>query len=276
MSTELTTNKTSQNIQQLLKSDMVKNRLSEILGKRSSTFATSLIQIANSNDMLKNAEPQSILNAALLATTLDLPLNNSIGHAWLVPFKNNKTGRTEAQFQIGYKGLKNLAIRSGQFKELITKEVFEGQVVEDESFLGYHFDWKNKKSNKVIGFASYFKLLTGFESTFYMSVEEMEAHAKRYSQTYKKYGTGLWKDDFSKMGLKTISKLHLNSGEAPLSIEMRNAITADQAVIPDNYDGSEIVNAEYVDNTEDAEAEVVDKKATLKEKKVDNPVKDMP
>lgn len=245
----------AKNIQELLKSDMVKNRLQEILGKRSSVFATSLIQISNSNDMLAKADPTTLLNAALLATTLDLPINNALGQAYIVPFNNRKKGRVEAQFQIGYKGLKNLAIRSGQFKELISKEVYEGQVVEDDSFLGYHFDWKAKESNKVIGYASYFKLISGFESTLYMTVEEVDAHAKRYSQTYKQYGSGLWKDDFDKMALKTISKLHLNSGEAPLSVEMRSAVTADQSVVND-FDGQETIDVEYVDNTNDKQVNV--------------------
>lgn len=248
----------AKNIQQLLQSDMVKGRLQEILGKRAGTFATSLIQIANSSELLKKAEPTSLLNAALLATTLDLPLNNSLGHSWIVPFNNKQkdgTYRVEAQFQIGFKGLKNLAIRSGQFKELVAKAVYEGQVVEDDSFVGYHFNWKGKTSDKVIGYASYFKLISGFESTFYMTVEELEAHGKRYSQTFKKYGSGLWKDDFDKMCLKTISKLHLNSGEAPLSVEMRSAVTADQSVVKD-YDGGETIDVDYVDNTPEKAVEV--------------------
>ena len=255
----------AKNIQQLLQSDMVKGRLQEILGKRASTFATSLIQISNSSDMLKKAEPTSLLNAALLATTLDLPLNNSLGHAWIVPFNNKQkdgTYRVEAQFQIGFKGLKNLAIRSGQFKELVAKAVYEGQVVDDDSFLGYKFDWKNKSSEKVIGYASYFKLISGFESTFYMTVEELEAHGKKYSQTFKKYGSGLWKDDFDKMCLKTISKLHLNSGEAPLSIEMRSAVTADQSVVK-NYDGEETIDVDYVDNTQPQKVEISDEEKAI-------------
>ena len=255
----------AKNIQQLLQSDMVKGRLQEILGKRASTFATSLIQISNSSDMLKKAEPTSLLNAALLATTLDLPLNNSLGHAWIVPFNNKQkdgTYRVEAQFQIGFKGLKNLAIRSGQFKELVAKAVYEGQVVDDDSFLGYKFDWKNKSSDKVIGYASYFKLISGFESTFYMTVEELEAHGKKYSQTFKKYGSGLWKDDFDKMCLKTISKLHLNSGEAPLSIEMRSAVTADQSVVK-NYDGEETIDVDYVDNTQPQKVEISDEEKAI-------------
>lgn len=240
----------AKNIQQLLQSDIVKGRLQEILGKRASTFATSLIQISNSNELLKKAEPTSLLNAALLATTLDLPLNNSLGQSYIVPFNNKQkdgTYRVEAQFQLGAKGIQQLAIRSGQYSELESKEVYEGQVVEDDSFIGYHFNWKGKTSDKVIGYAAYFKLLSGFSTTFYMTIEEIEKHAKKYSQTYRK-GFGNWKDDFDKMARKTVMKLLLNSGKAPLSIEMRNAINADQSVIKD-YDGDETIDVDYVDNT---------------------------
>lgn len=255
MSTELATTSNNaptqaKNIQQLLQSDIVKGRLQEILGKRSSTFATAVIQISNSNELLKKAEPTSLLNAALLATTLDLPLNNSLGQAYLVPFNNKQkdgTYRVEAQFQLGAKGIQQLAIRSGQYSELESKEVYEGQVVEDDSFIGYHFNWKGKTSDKVIGYAAYFKLLSGFSTTFYMTIEEIEKHAKKYSQTYRK-GFGNWKDDFDKMARKTVMKLLLNSGKAPLSIEMRNAINADQSVIKD-YDGNETIDVDYVDNT---------------------------
>lgn len=264
----------------LLQSDMVKKRLEDILGKRSSTFATSVIQIANSNDLLKKADPQSILNSALLATTLELPLNNSLGFAYIVPFNNKQkdgTFKVEAQFQLGAKGLQQLAVRSGQYKDLYAKAVYEGQVVEDDSFLGYHFEWKNKTSDTVIGYASYFKLTSGFESIFYMPVQDIIDHAKKYSQTFKRYGSGLWKDDFDKMAKKTVLKLLLNSGKAPLSVEMQNAVTADQAVIKE-YNDDNTIDVDYVDGT-DVELTGDEKKEelakTIEEAKVDNPTDKM-
>jgi len=256
--------KPAKNIQSLLQSDMVKGRLNEILGKKASTFATSVIQIANSNDLLRKAEPQSVLNAALLATTLDLPLNNSLGFAYIVPFNNkqaNGSYQVEAQFQLGYKGFQQLAIRSNQYLELEAKAVYEGQVVQDESFLGFHFDWKAKTSEKVVGYASYFKLNSGFESTYYMSMEDVEKHAKKYSQTYKK-GFGNWKDDFDKMAKKTVIKLLLNSGKAPLSIEMQKAVQADQSVVK-NYDGEDTIDVDYIDNTEVTTTQVPDDEKEL-------------
>ena len=233
-------------ITSFLKSNNISNKIEEILGSRKSTFVTSLVQIVNSNELLKNAEPQSILNAGLLATSLNLPLNNSLGHSYIVPFRNNKTGTTEAQFQIGYKGLQQLAMRTGLYLDIDAKLVYDGQYVEDDSFRGYHFEWKNKKSENVIGYTSYFRLKNGFESIYFMSKKDLEKHASKYSQTYKR-GFGNWKDDFDKMGLKTVIKLLLNSGKAPLSIEMENAINADQSVIDDYENGT--IDISYVDNT---------------------------
>lgn len=222
-------------IKGLMSSGVVKERLTELLGRNTAAFTTSVIQIASQNDMLAKADPSSILNAAMTATTLNLPLNNSIGHAYIVPFNEKQkdgTYKVKAQFILGFKGLKQLAIRSGQFQELYAKEVYEGQRIDDNSFVGYHFDWSKKSSDKIIGYASYFRLNNGFESLYYMSAEDAEKHGKKFSQTFKK-GFGLWKTDFEKMAIKTVIKLHLNAGEAPLSIDMQKGINADQAVIND-------------------------------------------
>ena len=229
---------------QLLESDGVKKRLNEILGKRANTFATSVIQITKSSDMLANAEPMSVLNAAIISATLDLPLNNSLGFAYIVPFRNSKANKTEAQFQLGYKGLIQLALRSGQFKNISATPIYEGQLVSENPLTGFEFDF-TKKSDKVIGYASYFSLINGFEKTLYMTIEDVEAHAKKFSQTFKK-GFGIWKDDFHAMAQKTVLKMLL-SKYAPLSIDMQKAVTYDQAVIND-IQSTDDVNFSYVDN----------------------------
>lgn len=135
-------------------------------------------------------------------------------------------------------------MRSGQFKTISYTEVYEGQLISENPLTGFEFDFTKKVSDKVVGYASYFKLLNGFESTYYMSTEQVNKHALRYSQTYKK-GYGQWKDDFDAMAKKTVLKLNL-SKFAPLSVEMQNAIQADQAVIKD----SETMDVTYTDNTD--------------------------
>jgi recombination protein RecT len=239
-------------LKDLLGKDDVKARLNEILGKNASTFATSVLQITQSNDMLKNAEPASILGAAMTAATLKLPLNNSLGLAYIVPFYDGKTKTTKAQFQIGAKGFRQLAIRSGQFKTINESDVREGELIKIDRLTGEIEiktiqDEKERQSKIIIGYVSYFRLTNSFEAYFYMSIDELEAHAKRYSQTYKK-GFGVWKDNFHAMALKTVAKLNL-SKNAPLSVEMETAVIRDQAVFIDENESQEPV---YADNIEDA------------------------
>ena len=232
---------------QLLESPAIKQRIEEVLGERKTQFITSALSLFNSNQQLQNCDPASIFNACLTATSLGMPINNNLGFAYIIPYGK------EAQFQIGYKGFKRLAINSNQYKELGAKPVFDGQLIEDNTFNGFHFDWKLKKSDNVIGYVSYFKIQNDFESYYYMSVDDVQKHAKKYSQTYKK-GFGNWKDDFEKMAIKTVVKLHLNNGTAPLSIEMQRALDTDQSVIKNyNSQGKETldIEVEYVDNTEE-------------------------
>jgi recombination protein RecT len=226
---------------QLLDSPEIKQRIEEVMGDRKIQFITSALSLFNANASLQNCDPKSIFHACLTATSLGLPINNNLGFAYIIPYGK------DAQFQIGYKGFRQLAINSNQYKSLEVKAVYDGQIIEDNSFVGYHFDWKNKQSENIIGYASYFQLLNGFESTYYLSVDDIEKHAKKYSQTYKK-GFGNWKDEFEKMAKKTVVKLHLNSGFAPLSIEMQKAQESDQSVITDS--GFKYVDNEPIDLNE--------------------------
>lgn len=236
-----------------VKQPNVQSFINDVLGSKATQFATNLVQVVNQSEMLKNADNASVLNSAIMATMLDLQLNPSLGHAYIVPFNNKQPDgsyKIMAQFMVGYKGLKQLAIRSGQFKTLETKKVFEGQYVEDDSFLGYHFEWKSKTSNKPVGFACRFELLNGFEKTFFMTNEEIHEHGKKYSKTYdNKYGQ--WSVNFDGMAQKTVTKLCLNSGEAPLSIQMQQALSVDQAVI----NNPETMDVDYVDADSEKKAE---------------------
>lgn len=233
------------NVSNFLQTDGIKKRFAEVLGKNSAAYLSSVLTILSQNDMLSNATPESVYTAALNAATLNLPLG--LGQAYIVPFNNRKKGVVEAQFQLGYKGLIQLAIRSGQFSKLHSKPVYEGQLVSDDSFIGFEFDWSAKTSDKIIGFASWFRLHNGFESVYYMTSEDCRKHAGKFSQTYKNTKTraySLWETDFEKMALKTVTKLHLNSGEAPLSVDMQRAIVTDQSVIND----VDTIDVDYVDN----------------------------
>lgn len=247
MSEQLTTT-TNQQVQKpmtlanLLSGDKVKNRFNEILGAKAPGFISSVLSVANNNTLLKKAKPQSVLNSAVIAATLDLPINQNLGFAYIVPYKD------EAQFQLGYKGLIQLAMRSGQYKTINVNEVYEGEITKVNRFTG-EYEFGEKTSDKVVGYMAYFKLVNGFEKYLYMTTEDAEKHGKRYSQTFKR-GGGLWSTDFDAMAKKTCLKMLL-SKFGILSIEMQRAQTFDQAVVKgditevENVDEAEI---SYVDN----------------------------
>ena len=225
----------------------VMNKFKELLGKRSAQFVTSVLQIANSNALLAKADPMSIFNAAATAAILDLPLNNNLGFAYIVPYnvkQDDGSSKVVAQFQMGYKGFIQLSQRSGQFRTISASPIYEGQVLENNPLTGVKFDFGTRKSDIVIGYAAYFELLNGFQKTLYMTVDEIKKHGKRYSQTFKK-NFGLWADDFEAMAQKTVIKLLL-SKFAPLSIEMQKAVITDQSIIND----AETEDVDYVDNEE--------------------------
>jgi len=231
---------------QFFQQDSVKRKFEELLGKRSSAFMTSVLQIVSNNSYLQNASPQSVFNAACVAATLDLPINNNLGFAYIVPYGK------DAQFQMGYRGFVQLAQRSGQFKTISASPIYAGQLVEENPLTGFVFDFSKKSSDKIIGYAAYFSLINGFEKTLYMSVEDVTKHAGKFSQTFKK-GFGLWKDEFESMATKTVLKLLL-SKFAPLSVDMQKAVLVDQGIIKDDSG----VNIEYTDHEDvkiDKEAE---------------------
>lgn len=229
--------------------------LSDVLGERKGSFVNNLTALVANNVMLQECDPYTIMFAALKATALNLPLENSLGMAYCIPYKDNKRGVTVAQFQLGYKGFKQLALRSGQFAIIPNAtEIKEGELKSRNRLTGeckFEFieDDAERAKAKTIGYASYFRLLNGAESTFYMSIDEMEAHALRYSQTYRSKTdyvkrSSKWSTDFDDMAKKTVIKLNL-SKNAPLSVEMQEAIRADQSVMRKENE------YEYVDNESD-------------------------
>lgn len=226
--------------------------LSDVLGERKGSFVNNLTALVANNSMLQDCEPYTLMFAAMKATALNLPLDNSLGFAYVLPYKDNKKGITVAQFQLGYKGVKQLALRSGSFATIPNAtDVREGELISRNRLTGeckFNFidDAEEREKKEVIGYVSYFKLLNGAESTFYMSKKEMEAHALRYSQTYrstnpKTKAASKWTTDFNDMACKTVVKLNL-SKNAPLSVEMQDALKADQSIMfeRDKY--------EYLDN----------------------------
>lgn len=226
----------------------IQERFEKLLGKKSQGFISSVLQVVNGNKLLSAADPQTVLNAAATAAALDLPINPNLGFAWIVPYKGS------AQFQMGWKGFVQLALRTNQYQNINTTEVYENQF---KSFnrlteeLDANFDVPGE--GEIVGYAGYLKLKSGFSKTTYWSKEEVIAHAKKYSQAYGKGSMSPWndKDQFHAMAKKTVLK-NLISKWGIMSIEMQTAQLADQSV------QTEEGQFEYVDNTKVIDTEAVD------------------
>lgn len=240
--------KEAKTVKGMLETPAFKKKFEEMLGKKAAGFISSIIAVTNSSNYLMKADPATVIGAAAQAAMLDLPINQSLGFAYIVPYKG------AAQFQLGYKGYIQLAQRSGQYVDIGAKTVYEGEL-EYENRLLDKFRFGERTSDKVIGYLAYFRLTNGFEKMLYMTIDEAQAHAKKYSQNYKG-GTDKWGlADFDVMAEKTVLK-RLLSKYGPLSIEsvqMSQALANDGGVISMNNDGDFDVN--FSGETIDAETE---------------------
>lgn len=244
---------------QYIHQDAVSQRISELLGSRAPQFVTSLVAAAGGNG-LNTCKPDTVVSAALIAAGMDLPINQNLGFAYLIPYKDRKNNVTICQFQMGYKGFIQLAQRSGFYKTINATDVREGELVNIDRLSGEPtFNWLSEEEREkanVVGYIAYFKLLNGFEKSLYMSVSSLTNHAKRYSKNYAKYSTGLWADDFDAMAKKTVIKLLL-SKFGPLSTQLQEAIQKDQTIdgeYIDSPDKVEVIDAEIGESEEDRQA----------------------
>ncbi len=210
----------------LMDSPAVKKRFEEVLCERAPQYMSSIVNLVNSDTNLKKCEPMSVIASCMVAATMDLPVDKNLGYAWVVPYG------TKAQFQMGYKGYIQLALRTGQYKAINVVEIREGELISWNPLSEeVEIDFTQRKSDKVIGYAGYFKLLNGFEKTVYWSKEEVESHAKKFSKTYS-FKNGVWQTDFDSMAKKTVLR-NLLSKWGILSIEMQKAYSADNNAVKD-------------------------------------------
>lgn len=200
----------------LLNSPAVKKRFEEVLKDRSAQFMTSIINLYNSEKMLQKCDPMSVISSAMVAATLDLPVDKNLGYAWIVPYSG------KAQFQLGYKGYIQLALRSGQYRYINVTPIHEGELKKWNPLTEeIDIDFEARKSDAVIGYAAYFELLNGFRKTIYWTKEQVEKHRKKFSKS--DFG---WKNDWDAMAMKTVLK-SLLSKWGILSIEMQKAVIED-------------------------------------------------
>lgn len=210
-------------VRSLIEAPEIRKRFDEVLGAKSAGFVSSVISCVSGNKALQDCDPMTIVGAAAVAAACDLPINPSLGFAYIVPYSG------KAQFQIGWKGFVQLGMRSGQYKTMNATVVYDGQLVDYNQFTGEMTFQPDAKSDNPIGYLFYFKLLNGYEKYTYMTREECEAHGKRYSRSYNSTHSK-WKSDFDAMALKTVVIRGL-SRWGILSIEMQNAVVFDGGVM---------------------------------------------
>lgn len=242
--------------------------LQQVLREKRSSFTNNIIALVSNNASLQECQPMSLIYAGIKATALDLPLDPNLGFAYIIPYKNTKKGVTDAQFQIGYKGFIQLAIRSGQFLLINVTDIRDGELTGENLLTGEMTFQRiaDREQKPVIGYAAFFKLTNGFSKTLYMTVGEVKQHAGRYSQTYSSKleyirNSSKWTTDFEAMAKKTVLKLLL-SKYAPLSVEMQTAIQNDQAVIDDQGE------AQYLDNPEEQSPENIQETVEAKKEEM--------
>jgi len=244
-------------LKSVLNANSVQDQFKNALQENSGPFVASVIDLYGSDSYLQGCEPKAVVMEALKAAVLKLPINKSLGFAYIIPYKNK--GKLEPNFQMGYKGYIQLAMRTGQYRFINADKVYEGEIKERNKLTGWIDFTGEKKSDKVVGYFAHIELLNGFSKTIYMTKEEVTAWGKKYSQSFS-HPKGLWKTDFDTMALKTPLK-NLLSHYGYLSIEMISAIDNDFNKSP-NEEMKETANSDTIDI--DSEEVQVDEKPEKK------------
>lgn len=250
MSNQLATNKPKFSV--AIQSDMYKNLINQTLGDkdRATRFIASISSAVATNQALQECDAGTILSGALLGESLNLSPSPQLGQYYLVPFNDSKKGYKVAQFQLGYKGYIQLAIRSGQYKKLNVLAIKKGELVKydplnEEIEVNLIDDEEERENAETVGYYAMFEYTNGFRKSMYWSKAKMEKHALKYSSGYKaKKGYTYWEKDFDGMAYKTMLR-QLISKWGIMSIDMQQAVEKDMTTI--NTDGT----YEYVDNEED-------------------------
>ena len=234
--------KAGKTFKDLLEAPNVKSRFEETLKQRSGQFITSILSLYNSDQALKEAEPVSVIQSAMMAASLDLPIEKNFGYAWIIAYKDWKSGKTIAQFQMGYKGYIQLALRSNQYKKINVIPVYEGELTKfDRLTEEFELDYDKRKSDAVIGYAAYFELLSGFKKTVYWPKDQVEMHRQKFNKAKdKKSMNNVWRDDYDAMAMKTVLTYLLKKWGI-LSVDLQ------QAIINDETQERKEINEEFAD-----------------------------
>ena len=253
-----------QRLKNALNAESVQEQFRNALADSAPLFVASLIDIYGSDKDLQDCEPGAVIMEALKAATLRLPINKNLGFAYIVPYKSK--GKAQPQMQIGYKGLIQLAMRTGEYRYLNADVVYEGELKSFDKLTG-HMDLSGERtSDQVIGYFAYLELLNGFSKAVYWTKDQVLEHAKRFSKSFNS-DYSPWKTDFDAMALKTVLR-NLITKWGIMSVEMVQAvdrdIEADAQREIDEYANSEVLDID--DDIVDAEFEEVPAKEQPKKK----------
>lgn len=217
-------------LKSLLNTPTLKKKFEQVLDRKAPQFMASLLNLYNGDSNLQTAEPMSIVSSAMVAASLDLPVDKNLGYAWIVPFYDKNKGHKAAQFQLGYKGYIQLALRTGQYKAINVIPIYEGELIKWNRLTEeIELDLDAAESDSVIGYCGYFKLVNGFEKTVYWTKDQIEAHRIKFNKAKnKKSLNNVWQSDYDAMALKTVLRNMLGKWGI-LSIEMQKAITEDES-----------------------------------------------
>lgn len=263
-----------------LNMEKVKANVNQVVGKNSDRFMASIISAVNATPALQECTNQSILSAALLGESLKLSPSPQLGQYYMVPFNDKNKGKV-AQFQLGYKGYIQLALRSGQYKKLNVLAIKEGELIRfdplnEEIEVRLIEDEEERENAKTVGYYAMFEYTNGFKKAMYWTRAKMEKHALKYSKGYAaKKGYTFWEKDFDGMAYKTMLR-QLISKWGIMSIDMQQAIDSDNAVI--NEDGTKDYVEPEVTTVEATYTEVkeTEQKPEEQQKPVQPPVQGEP
>ena len=238
--------------------DGLRKRFDELLGKRSPQFISSIVSLVNADQKMQQAfreAPMTVIQSALKAATFDLPIDQNLGFAYIVPFKNYKKDigakRMEATLIIGWKGLHQLALRTGAYKTINVVDIREGELkkfnrLTEEIEIDFIEDEEQRESLPIVGYVGYYRLKNGAEKTVYMSVKAIERHEKKF-RAGEYQGKG-WRDDWDAMARKTVYRILIGKWGV-LSIDYQTADEGKQLadIIAEDATAETYMDTEYIE-----------------------------
>lgn len=260
-------------LNKMLNEKSIQEQLKSALKENAGAFTASVVELFASDNVLQQCDPKKALVEVLKAATLKLPLNKSLGMAYIVPYRNRKTNEVLPQFQLGYKGYIQLAMRTGQYRYLNADVVYEGQLVGRNHLTGAIDLSGEQVSDKIIGYFAYMELINGFSKVVYWSKEKVETHAKKYSKSFNSEYS-VWSTNFNEMALKTVTKALLST-YGILSVDMIAGLSSDVSDVEEEVAQKislEANQGEVIDISTKKSPETVTKEAVNDEIAISNDV----